>query len=453
MSEKYQILARKYRPQAFKEVIGQDAIVTTIKNSIRLKKTAHAYLFSGNRGTGKTTLARLFAKAINCTESKDDQEPCNICKSCQEIASSRSLDVIEIDGASNRGIDDIRQINDTIGYTPYGKYKIYIIDEVHMLTKEAFNALLKTLEEPPEQIKFFFATTEAHKVLPTILSRCQRFELKRIPHLEIVNKLKSISDDLNRKIDPDAIHMIANFSEGSLRDAESLLDQLFCYHEGIISTEDINKALGFISKDIFFELDEKIQSCNIHFSFEFIDTMYKSGKDLIYLIDELIEHFRNLLIAKLDNLTLINMSDNSKEKYLQSSQKYSEKQLFYILDLLIKYSQNHSKSTFKKVNLEMLLLNIIKSKNMISLDILINRLMDIDIKPHQNAEPIAKPIPISTENQQEPNLQPIKFNLDKKNEIQEKNKVLDKNTQNHYDTLINFTKVELDATSKNQGDI
>src|SRR3972149_551396 len=167
--EKYQILARKYRPQKFIDVVSQESIVKTIKNSIKHKKIAHAYLFSGTRGTGKTTLARLFAKALNCKNPTEDMEPCNNCPSCLEIATSRSLDVIEIDGASNRGIDDIRQINDTIGYTPSSNYKIYIIDEVHMLTKEAFNALLKTLEEPPENIKFFFATTEPHKVLPTII--------------------------------------------------------------------------------------------------------------------------------------------------------------------------------------------------------------------------------------------------------------------------------------------
>ena len=178
----YQIIPRKYRPQAFSSIIGQEAIVITLKNAIRLKRLAHAYLFSGSKGTGKTTLARLFAKALNCKHLDQDGEPCNQCPSCLEITSGHSLDVLEIDGASNRGIDDIRQINETIGYAPAsGEYKIYIIDEVHMLTKEAFNALLKTLEEPPPHVKFFFATTEPHKVLPTILSRCQRFDLNRIP--------------------------------------------------------------------------------------------------------------------------------------------------------------------------------------------------------------------------------------------------------------------------------
>ncbi|MBU6447179.1 MAG: DNA polymerase III subunit gamma/tau, partial [Verrucomicrobia bacterium] len=210
MSKRYQVLARKYRPQSFRDVLAQDAAVTTLKNAIRFDKVAHAYLFCGSRGVGKTTLARLFAKALNCQSLTADFEPCNQCSSCHEISSGQSLDVIEIDGASNRGIDDIRQINETVGYAPSrGRYKIYIIDEVHMLTKEAFNALLKTLEEPPEQAKFFFATTEAHKVLPTIISRCQRFDLARIPPSLIVSKLGEIALDLNRMVDKEALELIA----------------------------------------------------------------------------------------------------------------------------------------------------------------------------------------------------------------------------------------------------
>lgn len=377
MAEKYQILARKYRPQLFKEVIGQEAIVKTIKNSIRYKRIAHAYLLSGSRGTGKTTLARLFAKALNCKNLKEDIEPCNECQSCKEIASSRSLDVIEIDGASNRGIDDIRQINDTIGYSPTGKYKIYIIDEVHMLTKEAFNALLKTLEEPPENIKFFFATTEAHKVLPTIISRCQRFELKRIPNDLIINKLEGISNDLSREIEKEALHQIANFSEGSLRDAESLLDQIFCYSEGKITLQYITQALGFIDKEYFFELDNNTNQKNLSFAFEFVDKINNSGKDLSYIVEELVEHYKNLLILKLNNSSLSYITESLKNRYLASASYYSEHQLFYILNTITSAITLH-KNTFKKIHLETLILKIIKSKDVLPIEILVKRLIDLE---------------------------------------------------------------------------
>ena len=194
----YEPFHRKYRPKTFSAILGQDNIVITLKNALKFNRVAHAYLFCGSRGTGKTTLARLFAKALNCLELSPDQEPCNTCISCVQMNEGRALDVIEIDGASNRGIDDIRQINETVSYvTSSSKYKIYIIDEVHMLTKEAFNALLKTLEEPPENVKFFFATTEPHKILPTIISRCQRFDLNRIPSDQICKKLKTIASELN----------------------------------------------------------------------------------------------------------------------------------------------------------------------------------------------------------------------------------------------------------------
>ncbi|MEI6243149.1 MAG: DNA polymerase III subunit gamma/tau, partial [Chlamydiota bacterium] len=298
--KKYQVLARRYRPQTFRDVVGQEAIITTLKNAIRLQKVSHAYLFSGSRGIGKTTLVRIFAKALNCKNLTKDQEPCNECSSCQEISSSRSLDVIEIDGASNRGIDDIRQINETICYAASsGNYKIYIIDEVHMLTKEAFNALLKTLEEPPPMSKFFFATTEPHKVLPTIISRCQRFDLARIPQEKIMQKLDFIVQDLQREVQSEALHLIARLSEGSLRDAESLLDQILCYEEGTVTAEMIRKTLGFLPQDYFFYLDQAIQTANTAFAFECAAHIFQSGKHLAYFLEELIEHYRHLLLAKI----------------------------------------------------------------------------------------------------------------------------------------------------------
>ncbi len=251
MSE-YKVLARKYRPKNFSEVLGQDAIVTTLKNAIKHKRIAHAYLFCGSRGTGKTTLARVFAKALNCHNLNGDLEPCSECPSCKEIASGSSIDVIEIDGASHRGIDDIRQINENVGYTTsHGDYKIYIIDEVHMLTKEAFNALLKTLEEPPEKVIFFFATTEPHKVLPTILSRCQRFNLNRISNEKIIEKLKKIVIDQNVDTSEEVLQLIAERAEGGLRDAESIFDQMLSFHEGTLTIENARAILGIVPREAF----------------------------------------------------------------------------------------------------------------------------------------------------------------------------------------------------------
>ena len=474
MTGKYQILARKYRPQTFDEVVAQTAIVKTIKNALRFKKAAHAYLFSGTRGTGKTTLARLFAKALNCKNLTENFEPCNTCQSCKEITASRSLDVIEIDGASNRGIDDIRQINDTIGYSPSGNYKIYIIDEVHMLTKEAFNALLKTLEEPPENIKFFFATTEPHKVLATIVSRTQRFELKRISTDLIIKKLESISKDLQREIEKDALYQIANFSEGSLRDAESLLDQIFCYSEGKITLNYINQALGFINPDYFFKLDKKIFEKDTYFAFEFVDQVHSSGKDLSYFVEELTFHFKNLLILMLNKNSLNFLSESSQKKYLESTTYYSEQQLFYILDLLTN-AISLNKNTFKKIHLETLILKIIKSRNIIPLDILVKRLIELE----KNLKTIPKASPIEKLSQEKPSTnqipkpslptnEPLKkvalkqetqdlkqenkhqyekvnFSLSKTKNI----KVINTKEQSHYDTLLKFTQVELDAINKN----
>src|SRR5438270_814036 len=225
----YQVLARKYRPQRFSDVVGQEHVTQTLANAIRQRRVAHAYLFCGPRGTGKTTIARIFAKCLNCAGGPkvdfDDDDP-----RCREIAEGRSLDVIEIDGASNRGIEEIRALRDTVKYAPAASpFKIYIIDEVHMLTKEAFNALLKTLEEPPAHVKFMFATTEPEKVLPTILSRCQRFDLRRIPSTLIVKHLGEIAAKEGVEIDDAALHAIARGADGGMRDAESALDQLISF--------------------------------------------------------------------------------------------------------------------------------------------------------------------------------------------------------------------------------
>ena len=376
-SQTYQVIARKYRPQTFADVIGQTAIVTTLKNALKFHKLAHAYLFCGCRGTGKTTLARVFSKALNCQKLTENFEPCNQCQSCLEISQGRSLDVIEIDGASHRGIDDIRQINDTIGYAPSsGKYKIYIIDEVHMLTKEAFNALLKTLEEPPANVKFFFATTEPHKVLQTIMSRCQRFDLSRITFPLIQEKLSKIATDLAVAVEEDALGLIAKLSEGSLRDAESLFDQVLCYNEGTLTIEKISTSLGIVSTSAFFELDEAVLEQDYSYAFVLAERIFSSGKDLSYFLDSLMEHFRTILVFQLGQPPQLSPLNN--KKYLHaSSAVYSQEQCLYILDYLLGWIQQLSKSTFKRISIEMILLHIIRSKKRMPIDALVRRLHEL----------------------------------------------------------------------------
>lgn len=459
MTKKYQILARKYRPQNFSQVVGQEAVVTTLKNSIKQNKTAHAYLFSGSRGIGKTTLARLFAKALNCQNLTQDIEPCNQCISCKEIADARSLDVIEIDGASNRGIDDIRQINDTIGYASIpGRHKIYIIDEVHMLTKEAFNALLKTLEEPPSNIKFFFATTEAHKVLPTIISRCQRFDLSRISHIKIVQTLSNIIKELGREVEDEALHLIASYSEGSLRDAESLLDQILCFEEGKITSNIINKTLGLISSEYFFQLDIAVKNSDISFAFEFVNKIFLSGKDLSYLLDELIEHYRRILIIKIGKED-VDLAEKIKEEYKETAQNYSKEQCLFILQYLIDSLQHYPKSIFKRATFEMILLQVIKSSRRVSPTTLLQKVEEIEnnIQNISLKEPINIKNPnqnISSENitpsiptppiEKDVKLEEVQFTL---NNVKQPSNDLSK-PQSHYDTLLGFAAVELSGIIK-----
>lgn len=484
MTEKYQILARKYRPQKFLDVVGQKAVVQTLKNSIKYKRTAQAYLFSGSKGIGKTTIARIFAKTLNCQNLTENLEPCNKCSSCLEITSSSSLDVIEIDGASNRGIEDIRQINDTIGYAPSsGKYKIYIIDEVHMLTKEAFNALLKTLEEPPSHVKFFFATTEAHKVLPTILSRCQRYDLTRISIDLIIQNLEKIANLENKKIEKKALFLIARFADGSMRDAKSLLDQLFCYENDTISAESVSNIIGLIPEEFFFALDRAVFENKIAFAFELVQKLYDRGKDFLYFVEQLIEHFRKILIFKTSDLNKVSLplSQENKQKYISSAKLYKTNQCLLLLDILLNSLDLLQKSSCKRTSLEMLLLKIINSKNQISVQSLVKRLLELEKKipknqennsqvtnkqkPLENKPPIEKP---SKKEEKTPQLQKVPFNINEEKKSPPNiiapteqvkatppstpNKNVYKKPINHYDTLMRFTSVELKGIIKNEGD-
>lgn len=377
----YLVIARKYRPKSFQEVLGQNAIVTTLKNAIRRNCLAQAYLFCGARGTGKTTLARVFAKALNCQNPTADFEPCSQCSSCKEIASGSSLDILEIDGASHRGIDDIRQINETVGYaSSSGKYKIYIIDEVHMLTKEAFNALLKTLEEPPPRVIFFFATTEPHKILPTILSRCQRFNLNRIPLMDMIHKLRQIANDLNVTIDDEALMMIVNRADGSLRDAESLFDQILTFHEGSISTTDVAAVLGMVPREAFFALDRAGHEGQVATAFEISHQVFSQGKDVGYFIECLMDHFRTILLVQLAGKTasFLSLSEGDRNKYEASAKLYSQEQCLQIIDFLVEVSAQSRFHASNRVALEAILLRILRSHQRISVEQLVRKLSDLE---------------------------------------------------------------------------
>jgi len=296
MSAAYQVIARKWRPQTFDDVVGQDHVVRTLKNAIGRQRIAHAYLFVGPRGTGKTSTARIFAKALNCTGGpKADFDPED--PACKAIAEGSHLDVIEIDGASNNGVEQVRDLRDTVQYAPaQGKFKVYIIDEVHMLSTAAFNALLKTLEEPPAHVKFVFATTDPQKVLPTIVSRCQRFDLKPIPAPLIVERLRKIADAEKIGITPEALACIARMADGGMRDAQSILDQMISFCGGEIAEPDVLDVYGLVSAEKIAELGAALAAGDHAKIVALVDECDTNGRDLVRLLSDLQAHVRNALL-------------------------------------------------------------------------------------------------------------------------------------------------------------
>lgn len=372
----YQVIARKYRPQRFEEVVGQEHVTRTLSNAITQNRIAHAYLFVGPRGTGKTTIARIFAKCLNCTDGPrvdfSDDDP-----RCIEISEGRSLDVLEIDGASNRGIDEIRELRDTAAYAPAnGRFKIYIIDEIHMLTREAFNALLKTLEEPPPHVKFMFATTEPEKVLTTILSRCQRFDLKRIPVKLMVKQLEFICTNEGVQAERAALEAIARGSEGCLRDAESTLDQLISFSGDKIKEDDVLSAFGLTSRAEIQKLTEAILDNDLSEALKRLHVLMDNGKDIARLNSDLLMHFRNLALFQISkgDRSLAEGSDSEWACIEAQSSKVSLEGLSQIMDILVSNERKLSSAASRSVVMELSLVEVFKAKDALSLEALLQKL-------------------------------------------------------------------------------
>ena len=297
----HKALYRSYRPKVFKDVVGQEHIIRTLKNQIQNNNVGHAYLFCGTRGTGKTSTAKIFARALNCQNSINE-EPCNECESCKDVLNENTMDVIEIDAASNNSVDDIREIRENVKYTPAKcRYKVYIIDEVHMLSQGAFNALLKTLEEPPSYVIFILATTEPHKIPATILSRCQRFDFKRVTVKDMTTRMKEICDDIDVEVDERALNLIARNSQGALRDALSILDQCISFSDNNIDYTDVVDLLGTVNIEQLFGMAEYIIKEDTKKCIEILNEFVIWGKDIKNLIDDLVDHFRNLMVCKVSN--------------------------------------------------------------------------------------------------------------------------------------------------------
>ena len=367
------VTARKWRPQRFEDVVGQEHITSTLKNAIKENRIAHAYLFTGPRGVGKTTTARILAKTLNC-ENRKNSEPCNECEMCKSIQNSQLIDIIEIDAASNRGIDEIRTLRDSVKYAPTrGKYKVYIIDEVHMLTKESFNAFLKTLEEPPEHIIFIFATTDVHKLPLTIISRCQRYDFRRIQLDKIKETLKMIANEEKIKIDDKTLTIIAKKADGALRDAESYFDQVVAFSKGKIDSQLVSQMLNLIDEEIYFKISDAVIEKDYSVVFQTSEKIYENGWDFSDFADGLIEHFRNILSVIITNSTsAIETADIFKTRYLEYKGKYSESDILRLLNFLSKSQQELRFSQNQKLKIEIILSHLVALESSKSISELIS---------------------------------------------------------------------------------
>jgi DNA polymerase-3 subunit gamma/tau len=376
----YLVLARKWRPQSFEEVIGQGHITKTLQNAIDNDRVAHAFLFAGARGVGKTSMARILAKALNCQEGPKPI-PCNGCDNCKEISSGTSMDVLEIDGASNRGINEIRELRENVKYTPAkSTFKIFIIDEVHMLTPEAFNALLKTLEEPPPRVIFIFATTQPHKIPLTILSRCQRFDFRRIPVEETFQRLKEIVSQEEVEVSDKGLLLMAKESKGSLRDAQSLLDQTIAFGGKKIGDEDVKEVLGVIDSAILFEISSAIAGGDTGKCLDIINNIHTYGHDMGRLCRELQEHLRDLMVVKIggDPSQLTDLQGKEIDDLVAQAEQFSLEQIHRLFNILLKSEEEISRSSFPKVIMEVALVKMATLRQLVPLDQIMDRLKELE---------------------------------------------------------------------------
>ena len=391
----YQVIARKYRPQRFDEVVGQEHVTQTLAHAIEQKRIAHAYLFCGPRGTGKTTIARIFAKCLNCTGGPkvdfDDRD-----ERCREIAEGRALDVLEIDGASNNGVEQVRELRETCKYAPASaKFKIYIIDEVHMLSTAAFNALLKTLEEPPEHVKFMFATTDPEKVLPTILSRCQRFDLRRIPADLIAKHLTHIAKLEKVKIDPAALYAIARGAGGALRDAESALDQLISFCGDKIEEPDVLSMFGLTAQGQLLEMSRAVLAGEVESALRLLNELANHGKDLGRLLSDLLNHFRNLLIFQVSrgDLKMLEVSEAEAAALAEQAKLTKPEGLTRILEVLAEAEMRLRDAASKKILIEVALLKAIEARAAVSVDAVLKQLQALREGKNLDVVELPQPVP------------------------------------------------------------
>jgi DNA polymerase-3 subunit gamma/tau len=365
----YKVLSHKYRPQTFSDVVGQDIVTRTLENSIKNGRIANAYIFCGPRGVGKTTVARLLSKTLNC-EAEEGERPCNACSSCLEITADNNIDVIEIDGASNNRVDEIRVLLENVRFSPSrSRYKIYIIDEVHMLSTGAFNALLKTLEEPPGHVKFIFATTEHNKVLPTIMSRCQRFDFRRIPPALIRRRLGDIAEKENISLEDNAALLIARSADGSLRDALVILDQMISYSGREIKASGVSELLGVVEKERIFELAGAVIEKNAAKAIDIVDSLVNSGKEPVFLANTLAGHFRDLLVFRNTGKPTRDMvfSGEEIERVKKQAGGSTVEELIYILQSLMNCVPLMKSALFARAPLEIVLVKLTKRDDVLSI--------------------------------------------------------------------------------------